>query len=156
VNRLTRQTLPTVNKKHFFMNALCVEPFCTHQKIAEQNAALRLYTPQTQLPLWLLILSSEHAHARLLPRLLWSWTVLLPSNIHRKTITSITADLLPFVPYVMTSLCISIFFYFDILFHILLIEITCLKKGKNNRSVTVVMQGSDYHGPPPTHSLIHS
>jgi hypothetical protein len=28
VNRFTRQTLPNVNRKHFFMNILCIEPFC--------------------------------------------------------------------------------------------------------------------------------
>jgi hypothetical protein len=27
VNRFTRQTLPTVNRKHFFMNILCIESF---------------------------------------------------------------------------------------------------------------------------------
>jgi hypothetical protein len=28
VNRFTQQTLPTVNRKHFFMNILCIESFC--------------------------------------------------------------------------------------------------------------------------------
>jgi hypothetical protein len=28
VNRFTRQTLPTINRKHFFMNVLCIESFC--------------------------------------------------------------------------------------------------------------------------------
>jgi hypothetical protein len=42
------------------------------------------------------------AHARLLPRLSWSWTVLLPSDTDRKPITSITAVLLPFVTYLLT------------------------------------------------------
>jgi hypothetical protein len=41
------------------------------------------------------------AHARLLPSLSWSWTVLLPSDTH-KHITSITAVLLPFVTYLLT------------------------------------------------------
>jgi hypothetical protein len=49
-------------------------------------------------------LTSEHAHERLLRRLSWSWTVLLPSNKHRKPITSITAALLPFVTYLQTLL----------------------------------------------------
>jgi hypothetical protein len=31
VNSLTRQTLPTVNRKHFFMNILCIESFA-HKK----------------------------------------------------------------------------------------------------------------------------
>jgi hypothetical protein len=34
---------------------------------------------------------SEHAHACQLPRLSWSWIVLLPSDKYRKLITSITA-----------------------------------------------------------------
>jgi hypothetical protein len=46
--------------------------------------------------------ASEHAHARLLPRLSWSWTVLLGSDTHRKPITSITAVLLPSVTYLLT------------------------------------------------------
>jgi hypothetical protein len=29
VNRFTRQTLPNVNRKHFFMNILCIEFFCS-------------------------------------------------------------------------------------------------------------------------------
>jgi hypothetical protein len=53
-------------------------------------------------PFWLLKPASERAHARLLPRLSWSWTVLLPSDTHRKHITSITAVLLPFVTYLLT------------------------------------------------------
>jgi hypothetical protein len=41
-------------------------------------------------------------HARLLPRLSRSWTLLLPSDTHRNSITSITAVLLPFVTYLLT------------------------------------------------------
>jgi hypothetical protein len=37
-----------------------------------------------------------------LPRLSWSWTLLLPSDTDRKYITSITAVLLPFVTYLLT------------------------------------------------------
>jgi hypothetical protein len=32
----------------------------------------------------------------------WNWTVLLPSDTHRKPIMSITAILLPFVTYLLT------------------------------------------------------
>jgi hypothetical protein len=71
-------------------------------KNAQQNAAVQQYTPQTRSSFWLLKPASEHAHARLLPRLSWSWTVLLPSDTHRKTITSITAVLLPFLTYLLT------------------------------------------------------
>jgi hypothetical protein len=31
VNRFTRQTLPTINKKHLFMNILCIGSFCTQK-----------------------------------------------------------------------------------------------------------------------------
>jgi hypothetical protein len=37
---LMRQTLPTVNRKYFFMNILCIETFCS-QKNAQQNYAHR-------------------------------------------------------------------------------------------------------------------
>jgi hypothetical protein len=38
----------------------------------------------------------------LLPRLSWSWTVLLPSDTYIKPITSITTVLHPFVTYLLT------------------------------------------------------
>jgi hypothetical protein len=63
-------------------------------------------TPQAQSPFWLLKPASEHVHAHLLPRLWWSWTVLLPSDTHRNPITSITAVLLPLWPiYWLSLLC---------------------------------------------------
>jgi hypothetical protein len=43
-------------------------------------------------------------NAHLLPRLPWSWAVLLPSDTHRKPITSITAVLFPFVNYLLIRL----------------------------------------------------
>jgi hypothetical protein len=61
---------------------------------AKQNVTLRYYTHQRCLPIQLLKPASEHAHAQLLPRLSSSWTVLLPSDTHRKPITCITAVLL--------------------------------------------------------------
>jgi hypothetical protein len=39
VNRFTRQTLPTVSRKHFFMNILALSP-STRKKSSQQNAAL--------------------------------------------------------------------------------------------------------------------
>jgi hypothetical protein len=69
---------------------------------AQHNAAFRCYTSQARSPFWLLKPASEHAHARLLPRLSWSWTVLLPSDTYRKPISSITAVLLPFLTYLVT------------------------------------------------------
>jgi hypothetical protein len=68
---------------------------------AQQNAAPWQYT-KTQSSFWLLKPASEHVHARLLPRLSRSWAVLLPSDVHREPITSITAVLLPFVTYLLT------------------------------------------------------
>jgi hypothetical protein len=43
VNRFTRQTLSSVNRKHFFMNILHIEIFFVHpqKKIAQQNSTLR-------------------------------------------------------------------------------------------------------------------
>jgi hypothetical protein len=70
-------------------------------KNAQQNAALRQYTPQERSPLWLQKTSSGHAHARLLPRLFWSWTLLLPTDTHRRSLMSITDVLLPFLTYLL-------------------------------------------------------
>jgi hypothetical protein len=95
-------TLRAINGKHFFTNTLCIESFCP-QKNAQQTTALQWwYTPQAQSPFWLLKPASEYTHAHLLPRLSWSWTVLLPNDTHRKPITSITAVLLPFVTCLLT------------------------------------------------------
>jgi hypothetical protein len=99
VNRFTRQTLPTVNMKHLFMNILCIESFW--KKNAQKNSTLRQYTPQARPPFWLQKPVSEFAHACLLPRLPWNWTVLPHSDTHRKPITAITAVLLPFVAYLL-------------------------------------------------------
>jgi hypothetical protein len=52
------------------------------QRITE-NTALRYYTPEAQSPFWLLKPASEYSHARLLPRLSWSWTVLLPIDTYK-------------------------------------------------------------------------
>jgi hypothetical protein len=53
----------------------------------------------------ILTTETEHAHARLLHGLSWSWTVLLPSDTRRKTITYVTAILLPFVTYSLIFPC---------------------------------------------------
>jgi hypothetical protein len=50
VYRFTQRTLPTVNRKHFFMNILCTESFGQQQKNAQQNAALQWYIPQARSP----------------------------------------------------------------------------------------------------------
>jgi hypothetical protein len=95
--RFTWQTLPAVNRTRFFKNILCIESFRP-----QHNAVLRYDTLQAQSPFWLLKPASEHKHARLPPRLLWSWTVLLPSDTNRKPITSTAAALFPFVTYLLT------------------------------------------------------
>jgi hypothetical protein len=59
-------------------------------------------TLQKRSPISLLKPASEQAHALRLPRLSWSWTVLLPSYTYRKLFTSIIRVLLPFVTYLLT------------------------------------------------------
>jgi hypothetical protein len=41
VNRFTRQTIPTVNRKHFFKNIFCIESIRPQKKNAQQDAPLR-------------------------------------------------------------------------------------------------------------------
>jgi hypothetical protein len=93
VTCFTLRTLPTVNRKHFFMNILCIVSFCPQE--THNRTLLFSSTSSSRSPFWLLKPTSYHAHA--LPGLSWSWTVLLPSDTHRTPITSITAVLLPFV-----------------------------------------------------------
>jgi hypothetical protein len=71
-------------------------------KNAQHNAAFRQYTSQARSPFRLLKPASEHAYARLLPRLPWSLTVLQPSDTCRKPNTSIKSVLLPFLTYLLT------------------------------------------------------
>jgi hypothetical protein len=40
VNRFTRQTLPTVNRKHFFMNILCIVCFCPQKRTKERCSSV--------------------------------------------------------------------------------------------------------------------
>jgi hypothetical protein len=68
-NRFTRQTLLTVNRKHFCMNMLCIEFFCPQNGTTECCSSV--VHPQARSLFWLLTPASEHAHARLLPRLSW-------------------------------------------------------------------------------------
>jgi hypothetical protein len=103
VNRFTGQTILTLNRKHLFMSTICIQSF-GQQKLAVERCSSVLY-PQTLSPFWLLKPASKDAHARRLPRLSRSWTVLLPSDTHRKPMTSITAVLLPFVICLLFSFC---------------------------------------------------
>jgi hypothetical protein len=84
-----------------------------------RNICFSTYPPTTLVhlshrflsPFWLLKRASEHVHALLLPRLSWSWTVLLHSDTHIKPITSITVVLLPVVTNILTlprTLCITL------------------------------------------------
>jgi hypothetical protein len=83
------------------MNILSTESFCK-QKTHNRTLLFGSIILQARSPFWLLKPISEHVHARLLPRLSWSWTVLLPSDTRRKPIKSITTVLLPFVTYLLT------------------------------------------------------
>jgi hypothetical protein len=84
------------------INNYSTEVSLVHERHTQRNTVLQYHTPQARSPVWLLKLASEHAHARLLPRLPWSWTVLLPSDKNRKPITFITAVFLSFVTYLLT------------------------------------------------------
>jgi hypothetical protein len=70
-----------------------------------ENTHIRtlLFVPQVRSPFWLLKPASELSNTQLLPRLPWSWTVLLPSDTHRK------CALFSFVTYSLTSPRIKIY-----------------------------------------------
>jgi hypothetical protein len=70
-DRFTRQTLSTVNRKHFFMTSLCIESCCPQK--THNETLLFGSVPQALSPFWLLKPASEHAHARLLPRPFLFW-----------------------------------------------------------------------------------
>jgi hypothetical protein len=112
MNLFTEQTLPIVNRKHFFINILCIESFCsqkTHSRtLFFGNTLLKhgLHFDYWNQPL------NMYMHAHLLPRLSWNWTVLLPSDTHRKPITFIKSVLLPFVTYLLTHPRIRFFAVF--------------------------------------------
>jgi hypothetical protein len=94
LNHFTRQTHPTAERN--IINILCIETFYP------QNTNRTLLFGSTQSPFWLLKPAFEHAHVHLIPILSWSWTLLLPSDTHRKPNTSIAVVLLPFVTYLLT------------------------------------------------------
>jgi hypothetical protein len=114
VNCFTRETLPTIIRKHFFMSIPCIESFCPqnthdltllfgitlkrarHFDYWKQHVNMRIRMRVCYLGLFKIYIYKKR------PRLSWSWTVLLPSDTYRKPITSITAVLLPFVTYLLT------------------------------------------------------
>jgi hypothetical protein len=76
-DRIDGETLPTVNRKHFFTNIFCNESFCPLKRTIELFGSIllehgRLFDYWNQ-PLNMLM--------RLLPTLLWSLTVLLLGDI---------------------------------------------------------------------------
>jgi hypothetical protein len=80
--------------------SFALRPFAPKKRTTERCSSI--VHPQARSPLWLLKPASEYEHARLLHRLSWSWTVLLPSDTHRKPIAFIIAVSLPFVAYLLT------------------------------------------------------
>jgi hypothetical protein len=101
-NCFTWQTLPTVNRKHLFMNILCTESFCpqkTHNRTMFFGRILLKHIHHFEC--WNQPLNMCMA-ACLPSRLSWSLTVLLPSDTHRKHVTYLTAVLVPFVTYLLT------------------------------------------------------
>jgi hypothetical protein len=47
VNRFTRHTLPTVNRKHVFMNILCIESFCPQKESTTDRCSSVVHTLST-------------------------------------------------------------------------------------------------------------
>jgi hypothetical protein len=97
VNFFIRLTLPTINRKHFLINMLCIEPSCpqkTHNRICSlvvhSSGTVTILTTETSLCVRVCYQD-----------LSWSWAVLLPNN-KQKPIMSITAVLLPLVSYILT------------------------------------------------------
>jgi hypothetical protein len=78
VNRFTQQTLPTINRKHFFMNFLPIGCFCPHKNTHNRRCYSVVNFSST-----VAISTTEHGHAHLLPKLSWSWTVLLSSDTQK-------------------------------------------------------------------------
>jgi hypothetical protein len=80
VNHFMRQTLPTIKRKHLFMNILCIESFCPQKTLLFGSTLLKhgRHVDCWNQPLNMCM------HACLIPRLPWSWTVLLPSDTHKK------------------------------------------------------------------------
>jgi hypothetical protein len=96
INRFTWQTVPKINRKHLFMNIFCTESFAHKKRTTEHFSSVAILTTET---------SPWTCTVDLLPRLSWSWTVLVPSDTYTKSIMSITAVLLPFVTYLLTLPC---------------------------------------------------
>jgi hypothetical protein len=81
VNRFTQQTLLTVKRKHFFLNNLFITSFCPQKRKRERWSSL-VY-PSSTVAILTTETASEPAHARLLPRISWSCTLLPSSDTHK-------------------------------------------------------------------------
>jgi hypothetical protein len=49
VNRYTRQTLPTINTKYFFLNILCLDSFSTKNTTERTSSTVAILTTETSL-----------------------------------------------------------------------------------------------------------
>jgi hypothetical protein len=99
----TRPTLPAVNIKHFFMSILCIESFIQKKTKNAEHRYSVVYPSSTV----------EHFHH-------WNRPVIMPMRVcyldpHeaglccylvRKSVTSITSVILPFLTYLLTLPCI--------------------------------------------------
>jgi hypothetical protein len=82
VNRFTRQTIPTVNRRYLFMDIPCTESFCS-QKAHRQRCSSIVHSSRT-----IAILTTKTnlwttARESAIYRIPWSWNVLLPSDTHK-------------------------------------------------------------------------
>jgi hypothetical protein len=100
VNRFTRHILSTVNRRHLFMNILCIESFYS-QKKTHNRALLFVSTFKYGLHFdyWNQFLNMR----------LRVWSVLPPSDTDRKFSASVTAVLLPFTTYLLALPRICVF-----------------------------------------------
>jgi hypothetical protein len=109
VNRFTRQTLPTVNRKHLFMNILCIESSCTQKTrkrtlifgstFLKRGPHFDYWNQLLNMRMRVCYLDSHEAG-------LCCYLVIT----HRKPITTITVVLLPFVTYLLSPSYIVIRF----------------------------------------------
>jgi hypothetical protein len=76
----------------FFMNIPCIVSFCPEKKRkTERCSSIILLKNGCHSNYWH---QFQHAYARLLPRLSWGWTMLLPFDTNIKPITSTAAVLI--------------------------------------------------------------
>jgi hypothetical protein len=104
VNHFMRQTLPTVSRKNFFMNILCIDSFCPQNP---HNRRLlfgsTLLKHGRHFGYWNQPLNMRISYLGLS----WSWAVMPTSDIYRKPITSNTVVLLNLWPIYWLSLVLT-------------------------------------------------